>query len=141
MVDSNKGQKTMVKFVKVVLSLHSIQLIFISALVISYLSMTAANSSNRIQAVHRSVANEESEKFMLVNSGSIGGNIEIMAITSQTTALGIMSKSQIRLKTTSLTGQAVNLSSKERKAKRPENKGCSTERQILSDRPDIILER
>lgn len=143
MLDSNKGQKKMVKFVKVILSLHSIQLIFISALVMTYLSMTAANRSTRTQALHGSVsiADEESKKFMHVDTGSIGGNIEITAITSRTTALGIRSKSQIRLKTTSVPRRAGNLSNKGRTAERPESQSRSTERQLLSDRLNIMLER
>ena len=74
------------KVFKILLSLHSIKLILISALVITYLVITATNSSNKTEAVNEgstSIASEESKALRVDNVESMDAKIEIDAITSQ----------------------------------------------------------
>ena len=57
---------------KILLSLHSIKLIVISALALIFLAITATNSSNKIEAIQGdvSIANEEPISLTVVNSGT-----------------------------------------------------------------------
>lgn len=57
---------------KILLSLHSIKLIVISALALIFLAITATNISNKIEAIQGdvSIANEEPISLTVVNSGT-----------------------------------------------------------------------
>lgn len=80
------GVERFVKLLKLLLSLHSIKLILISVFVITYLGMTATDSSIKTLAVKEATilaTSEESKGWEGDNAESIEAKIEIDAITSQ----------------------------------------------------------
>ncbi len=80
------------KIFKILLSLHSIKLILISVLVITYMVTTAANSSNKTEVVKEGSAvsaSEEGDSVRVDNADSMDAKIEINAITFTTAELKI----------------------------------------------------
>lgn len=74
------------KFFKLILSLHSLRLIAISALAIAYLAMTTANGPNKTEAMEQesaSIVGKESKSLKVENAEVTEARIEIRPIASQ----------------------------------------------------------
>jgi hypothetical protein len=131
-----------VKCVKILLSLHSIQLVFISVLAITYLAMTAANSSNRTEPVSGNMPIvDESKVLTLADAESIRGKIEINAITSQTTAFAIVSGLPVGSNAASFAVSADNMRIKEKVIDMWEQKDGDAADRLLSGRRTAKPER
>jgi hypothetical protein len=78
-----------VKFLRVFLSLHSIQLIVISVLLITYLAVTAENRANKTAPVQATSSTEE-ESASRDNAQSPNTGTSLKSIISQSTVTGII---------------------------------------------------
>jgi hypothetical protein len=71
-LERTRGRSKVVKFVKVFLSLYSIQLIFISALLMTYLSVTATTRTETANG-NVAVTDEENARVAVAETESLGG--------------------------------------------------------------------
>ena len=126
------------RFVKVLFSLFSVQLIVISALLMTYLAVTA---TNKIQAVHRStpIAEEESARVAVADTESLDGTKGIKEVSSQPTATGIILEAREGLTTAPVSGQVISISNAEIVSESWVNESGSRANQLLStDEPPCV---
>jgi len=87
MLEDKEGREGIVQFFKLLLSLNSIRLIFISAFAITYMGMTATNRSGKTEAVRESVsiAGDESTTMRVAGAESISARIDAGVFTERRT--------------------------------------------------------
>jgi hypothetical protein len=135
-----KGRGEVVKFIRLVLSLHSIQLIVISALLMAYLAVAAANRTNKSETI---------QEIPRTPQGSVdGANAEspnrgkfIDEIISQPTPAEIIFKARRRFGTSPVTGQVIALNTTGIVAESQENEGGSAADQLLLGGGATMLDR
>lgn len=125
----------MVKFVKVFLSLHSVQLVFISAFLITYLAVTATNRTETANLDGNApITEEESVRGAIADTKSVGGEESIKSIASQRIPAAIILQAPMGLETEPVTGKAVTMSDTESMAESWENESGSAMGQRPFDR-------
>lgn len=121
------------KFLRVFLSLHSIQLIVISVLLMTYLAVTAVNRPNKAETV-QAIPSTEEENTRGADAESLNRGKSIKAIISQPTATGIILETPAGSEAAPVTGQVISISNAEVVAESLENESGSAAGPLLVDR-------
>jgi hypothetical protein len=129
-----------VKFIRVFLSLHSIQLIVISALLMTYLALTAVNRPNKTETIEE-IPSTEQESVDGSNAESPNRGKNIDAIISLPTAAEVIFEKRTGLETASVTRQVIPTSNTVIVAEGGENEGGPAADQLLFDRRATIFDR
>ena len=119
------------KFIRVFLSLHSIQLIVLSALLITYLALTAVNRPSK-------AATEETVEDAVRNP-RIGGKTSGQLF--QNRQIGIIFEPPTVLETSPVPGQVITISNTMIVTESREDKGSAAADQLLFDRRATVLDR
>jgi hypothetical protein len=130
-----RGRKKAVKFLRVFLSLHSIQLIVISVLLITYLAATAENRANKTAPVQAPSRTEE-ESASRDNAQSLNRGKSLKAIISQSTATGIILEAHAVPETNPAPGQVNEIV-----AESSENESATEAGQHILNPRTAIIER